>query len=104
MSTKPTELKLSFGSLDSMVVIKKPLTSAGFLKAKKKRSKSDLAKFWTIKNDKLLVEYVASYSRNWGKIAEVFNNGLVTPKVVKDRYQNKFDKSIRRTRFSADED
>jgi len=87
-----------------MVVIKKPLTSAQFLKEKKKRSKSELAKFWTIKNDKLLVEYATLHQKAWGKIAALFSNSLVTPKIVKDRFQNKFDKSIRRARFSPDED
>jgi hypothetical protein len=42
--------------------------------------------------------------REWTKIAQLFNVPFITPKEVKDRYRNKLNPNLKRSRFDKEED
>ena len=63
-----------------------------------------IKKFWTVQNDEKLLKLIELLGREWTKIAQIFNVPFITPKEVKDRYRNKLNPSLKRSRFDKEED
>lgn len=70
-------------------------------KIKKLEEKSKMKNF-TRQDDIKLIELVDKYDKNWEKIAENFSD--YSPEVLEERYNNKLDPKLKRTKFSQEED
>jgi hypothetical protein len=51
-----------------------------------------------------LLQLVKTSGENWSKISEHFKETFITPKILKDRFRKKFNPSLKRTKFSPEED
>lgn len=72
-----------------------------FQKIKKFEIKSRTVSF-SRQDDLRIIELVEMYGKNWKKISTFFSG--CTPEVIENRYKNKLDPKLKRTKFTEDED
>lgn len=68
---------------------------------KKYEIKSKLKNF-SRQDDLKIIELVDSYGKNWKKISTFFEG--YSPEIIEQRYKNKLDPNLKRTKFSPEED
>lgn len=59
-------------------------------------------KNWTYEEDKIIKEFVKSYGKKWEEIAKLLD--FRSAKQIKERFINKLDENLIRSKFTADED
>ena len=68
----------------------------------KKYESRNKTKQYSRQDDLKIIEYVDLYGKNWKKIALFFPGS--TPEMLENRYKNKLDPKLKRTKFTKEED
>lgn len=59
-------------------------------------------RIWTIEEDKIIKDYIQIYGKNWEEISSLLK--MRSPKQIKERYLNKLDQNLIRSKFTEEED